>query len=235
MADIELKILSAGAPKTGVVLCAEAFTQKTGIPVAVQFATAPVLREMINSGTSDADIVVAPIPTADAFAESGNTVADAGSVIGSVKAAVTVKNGANEPDLSSAETLKQAILETDSLVYNEASSGQYIATMIEKFGIADEVAAKTIRTKTGSEVMQHLHNSTLTNEIGFGQATEIQVQIDKGLNVKLVGPLPTEVEKVTTYRSALLTRSADNQRAIKLLDFMASEEAREIYLGTGLI
>ena len=235
MADNELKILSAGAPKTGVVLCAEAFTKKTGIPVSVQFATAPVLREMINSGTSDADIVVAPIPTADAFAESGNTVANTGSLIGSVKAAVTVKNGAKEPDLSSAETLKQAILETDSLVYNEASSGQYIATMIEKLGIADEVASKTTRTKTGSEVMQHLHNSTLTNEIGFGQATEIQVQIDKGLNVKLVGPLPTEVEKVTTYQSALLTRSADNQRAIKLLDVMASEEAQEIYRGTGLI
>lgn len=235
MADNELKILSAGAPKTGVARCAETFTRKTGIPVSVQFATAPVLRDMINSGSSDADIVVAPIPAARAFAESGHTVDSTGSIIGSVKAAVTVRNGAKEPDLSSAETLKQAILETDSLVYNEASSGQYIATMIENFGIADEVAGKTTRTKTGAAVMEHLHASSLTNEIGFGQAIEIQVQIDKGLNVKLVGPLPAEVEKVTTYQSGLLTRSANNQSALELLDFMASEEAREIYRGTGLI
>ncbi|NNK94594.1 MAG: substrate-binding domain-containing protein [Desulfobacterales bacterium] len=235
MADNELKILSAGAPKTGVARCAEAFTGKTDVPVSVQFATAPVLRDMIISGTSDADIVIAPIPAAKAFAESGHTVDGTGSIIGSVKAAVTVKNGAKEPDLSSAESLKQAILETDSLVYNEASSGQYIATMIEKFGIADEVAAKTTRTKTGAAVMEHLHASTLTNEIGFGQAIEIQVQIDKGLNVKLVGPLPTDVEKVTTYQSALLSRSKNNQNAIELLDFMASEEAREICRGTGLI
>jgi molybdate transport system substrate-binding protein len=230
----EIKILSAGAPKTGVSRCAETFTQKTDIPVSVQFATAPELRETIGSGTSNADIVVAPVPTAETFAAGGHTVAGSGSIIGSVKAAVTVKNGALEPDLTSAKTLKQAILEADSLVYNKASSGQYIAIMMENLGIAYEVAAKTIRTKTGAAVMEHLHASDLTNEIGFGQATEIQVQIDKGLNVKLVGPLPKELENVTTYQSALLTRSADNQKAKALLDFMASDEGRRICLETGL-
>jgi len=234
MAENDIKILSAGAPKTGVARCAEAFTQKTGIPVSVEFATAPVLREAIGSGNGDADIVIAPIPVAEAFAADGHTVVGSGSIVGSVKAAVTVRNDAIEPDLTSVETLKQAIIETDSLVYNKASSGQYIATMIEKLGIADEVAAKTIRTKTGAAVMEHLHTSDLKNEIGFGQATEIQVQINKGLNVKLVGPLPKEVEKVTTYHSALLTRSADNQIAKDLLEFMASDEGRKICRETGL-
>ena len=234
MTENEIKILSAGAPKTGVARCAEAFTQKTNIPVSVEFATAPVLRDTINSGTSDADIVVAPVPTAEAFAADGHTVDGSGSIIGSVKAAVTIKNGAVEPDLTSAETLKQAIMKADSLVYNEASSGQYIATMMENMGIADQVAAKTTRTKTGAAVMEHLHASDLTNEIGFGQATEIQVQIDKGLNVKLLGPLPKEVEKVTTYQSALLKRSADNPKAKALLDFMASDEGKRICRETGL-
>jgi molybdate transport system substrate-binding protein len=234
LAENEIKILCAGAPKTGVRRCAEAFTQKTGIPVSIEFATEPELRETIGSGTSDADIVVAPVPTAKAFAAEGYTVAGSGSVVGSVKAAVTVRNGAIEPDLTSAETLKQAILETDSLVYNKASSGQYIATMIEKLGIADEVAAKTTRTITGAAVMEHLHASDLTNEIGFGQATEIQVHINKGLNVKLVGTLPKEVEKVTTYQAALLTPSVDNRNAKKLLDLMASDEGRRICRETGL-
>lgn len=235
MSENEIRILSAGAPKTGVRRCAETFSHNTGIPVSVEFATAPVLRDTINSGASDADIVVAPIPAAEAFAAKGYTVEDTGSVIGSAMAAVTVKNGAIEPDLSSAETLKQAILKTDSLVYNVASSGQYIATMMENLGIAAEVAAKTTRTKTGSAVMEHLHSSELMNEIGFGQAIEIQVQIDKGLNVKLVGPLPKEVEKVTTYRSALLSRSTNREKAMELLDFMASDKGRQICRETGLV
>jgi molybdate transport system substrate-binding protein len=234
MEQKEIKILSGGAPKTGVARCAEAFSKKTDIPVSIQFATAPELREAVQSGTSDADIVIAPLPAAESFLAGGYTVAGSGSIIGSVKAAVTIKNGAAEPDLTSAETLKQALLAAESLVYNKASSGQYIATMIEKMGIADEVAARTTRTKTGAAVMEHLHASDLANEIGFGQATEIQVQINKGLNVKLVGPLPKEVENVTTYRSGLLARSADNPEAKALIDFMASDEGRRICRETGL-
>ncbi len=235
MADNEIKILSAGAPKTGVARCAEAFTKKTGIPVVYEFATAPVLKETVGAGECDADIVVAPVAVAEAFEAGGHTVAGSGAIVGSVKAAVTIKNGAMEPDLSTAETLKQAILSADSVVYNEASSGQYIASMIEKMGITEAIAGKVTITKTGSAVMQHLDASSLTNEIGFGQATEIQVQIDKGMNVKLLGTLPQEVEKISTYKSALLTGSAGNQAAKNLLDFMASEEGQQIYKATGLI
>ncbi len=235
MSEKDIKILSAGAPKTGVARCAEAFSEKTGIAVEYEFATAPVLKETVGSGKCTADILVAPVAVAEVFAQDGLVVANSGAVVGSVKAAVTIKNGAIEPDLSSAETLKQAILDADSIVYNEASSGQYIASMIEKMGISDQVAAKTTRTKTGSAVMQHLDASDLTNEIGFGQATEIQVQIDKGCDVKLLGTLPKEVEKISTYASALLTGSAENQAAKDLLDFMASEEGQAICKATGLI
>jgi ABC-type molybdate transport system substrate-binding protein len=83
--------------------------------------------------------------------------------------------------------------------------------------------------------MEHLDASDLTNEIGFGQATEIQVQINKGLKVKLLGTLPKDVEKISTYASALLAGSADNQAANDFLDFMASDEGQEICKATGLI
>ncbi len=234
MAGKVLKVLSAGAPKTAVSRCAQAYTEKTGIEVGIEFATAPVLRESISNGTAKVEVVIAPVATVEAFDTAGHTVPDSGTVIGSVKAAVTVKNGAVEPDLSSAESLKQAMLDADSLVYNVASSGQYIERMIEKLGIADQVASKTSRTKTGSGVMEHLHASDLNNEIGFGQATEIQVQVDKGLHVKLLGVLPKALENVTTYRPAILSGAADNSDAKAFLQFMASEQGRQICKQTGL-
>jgi molybdate transport system substrate-binding protein len=229
-----LKVLSAGAPKTAVSRCAQAYAEKTGIDVGIEFATAPVLRESISNGTAEVEVVIAPVATVEAFESAGHTVPGSGTVIGSVKAAVTVRNGAVEPDLSSAETLKQAMLDADSLVYNVASSGQYIAQMIEKLGIAEQVAAKTTRTKTGSGVMEHLDASDTQNEIGFGQATEIQVQVDKGLNVKLLGVLPKALENVTTYRSAILSDASENTAAKDFLAFMASEEGQKICRQTGL-
>ncbi|MBT7267830.1 MAG: substrate-binding domain-containing protein [Rhodospirillaceae bacterium] len=235
MASDEIKILSAGAPKSAVAACADAFSEKTGIPIWYEFATAPILKEIVGSGNCEADIVVAPVGASETFAAEDHVIADSGSVLGSVKAAVTIKSGAIEPDLSSAETLKQALLGADSIVYNEASSGQYIHTMIEQMGITDAVTDKVTRTKTGSAVMEHLHASSLMNEIGFGQATEIQVQINKGLDVKLLGTLPKEVEKISTYQSALLVGSEGNQAAKDLLEFIASEEGQRICKTTGLI
>ena len=235
MSETKINILSAGAPKSAVGRCAKAFSKKTGITVNYEFSTAPDLKEIVGAGECKADILVAPVAVAEVCAEEGLVIANSGSIVGSVKAAVMIKNGAMEPDLTSAETLKKAILDTDSIVYNEASSGQYIATMIEKMGIADQVADKTTRTKTGAAVMEHLDASDLTNEIGFGQATEIQVQIDKGLKVKLLGTLPKDVEKISTYASALLAGSADNQAANDFLDFMASDEGQAICKATGLI
>ena len=233
-----LNVLSAGAPKSAVSRCAEAFTEKTGIAVAVEFATAPVLRETIAGGMAAADVVIAPIAVVQAFEDAGHTVAGSGSVIGSVKAAVVIRNGAIEPDLSCAESLTKAMLDADALVYNVASSGQYIARMIDSLGIAEEVAAKTTRTKTGAGVMEHLHGSELNNEIGFAQATEIQVQIDKGLNVKLLGTLPKDLENVTTYRSAILSAASHNARrnadAGDFLAFMASQPGQRICRQTGL-
>ena len=231
----QVKVLSAGAPKTAVAKCADTFANSSGVTVGYEFTTAPVLKETVGSGTCDADIVVAPVAAIAEFAQAGHVVGGTGSILGSVKAAVTIKNGANEPDLSSAENLKQALMAADSIVYNVASSGQYIHSMIEKMGIAEEVADRVVRTKTGAAVMEHLDRSDFTNEIGFGQATAIQVQIDKGLDVKLLGTLPAEVEKISTYGSALLARADHNREAKDLLDFMASGEGRAICKSTGLI
>ena len=234
MTENLLKVLSAGAPKSAISRCAHAFTAKTGVEVAVEFATAPVLRETMAGGMAAADIVIAPVAAAQAFEDAGYTVAGSGSVIGSVKAAVTVRNGALEPDLSSAEALKRAMLDAAGLIYNVASSGQSIAIMIDSLGIAQEVAAKTTRSKTGAGVMEHLHASVLNNEIGFAQSTEIQVQIDKGLNVKLLGSLPKGLEITTTYRSAILAGASGKADAGDFLAFIASDQGQKICREAGV-
>jgi len=234
MSDKGIKILSAGAPKTGVARCAEAFRKNTGIPVSFEFTTTPTLKETINSGSHDVNIVVAPIATIKAFDIAVHTVPESSAVLGSVKTAVTIRKGAVEIDLASKGSLKQALLMAKSIVYNEASSGQHIASIIKDMGIEADIADKVTITKTGAQVMQYLDQSLLDNEFGFSQATEIQVQIDKGCNVKLLGTLPKEVAKVSTYKAALLMWASNNQNAKDLIDFMASKEGQLICRTAGL-
>jgi molybdate transport system substrate-binding protein len=166
-----IRVLSAGAPKTAVSRCAEAFESATGQSVEVTFATAPVLRERVEQGTAEADVVVAPVPGMDGFEQAGQVVPGKRVVIGAVRAGVVVRDGAPEPDISTANSLKAAILMADSIVYNKASSGQYIARMMENFGLTDAIRDKITLVANGAAVMKFLAESRAGNEIGFGQIT----------------------------------------------------------------
>lgn len=228
----EIRVLSAGAVKRGVSALAEAFHRETGHKIAVTFATAPVLRREVEGGAAAADIVIAPHPTIKNLEEKGRTVAGTSAVLGRVKVAVVVRNGAPEPDVSTTEAFKKAILAADSLVYNEASSGLYIEKLMAKLGLADAVKAKTTRVATGGAVMKHLASSDAGIEIGFGQIPEILVYQDEG--VKLVGPLPEEISKTTTYAAGLLAGAGAPEPAKAFIEFMTTPSARQTFIATGV-
>jgi molybdate transport system substrate-binding protein len=190
------------------------------------------MREKVEKGETGADVICAPVPSMKTFEENAQVVKGTPIVAGSVMAGVVVKDGAKVPDISSADSLKQAILDAEGLVYNKASSGIYIEKMMENIGVADQVTDKTTRTPTGSGVMEHLVASSSKNEIGFGQITEIIVF--KGKGSQLVGPLPKELENLTTYASAVLSDAATPDLAQQFVTFVATDVAKAAFEATGV-
>lgn len=228
----EINVLSGGAIKRGIADVAKAFEKEAGCKVNITFATAPVMREKVEKGETGADVICAPVPSMKNFEENAQVVKGTPIVAGSVMAGVVVKDGAQEPDISSAESLKQDILNAEGLVYNKASSGIYIEKMMENLGVAEQVAGKTTRTPTGSGVMEHLIESSSKNEIGFGQMTEIMVFAGRGTH--LVGPLPKELENLTTYASAVLSDAASPDLAQQFVTFVATDTAKTAFEATGV-
>ncbi len=228
----QLRILSAGAVKTGAASRADDFGHQRGLGVEITFATAPKLRQQVESGQGGADVIIAPVAAMEAFEAKGLIVAGSARKIGSVKAAVVVWDGAPMPDISSAEAFKAAILAADSLVYNQASSGLYIEKLMERLGIAPELAAKTKRTPTGGAVMELLAANRNPGEIGFGQITEIRVYDGKGS--KLVGALPADIGNITTYAAGVAAASGHPDKAADLVAHITSDEAREVFFKTGV-
>ena len=234
MSDKGINIISAGAPKLGVKKCSDAFYQQTGIPVHARFATTPEIDKIISTNLCNSDIVIAPSSTILKFERSGHVTKLSGVIFGSVKIAVMVKKGAMVPNISSKVTLERAILNSEKIIFNQASSGQYIKSMVKSMGIYGKISKKTLITTTGAEVIQYLDTSKSSNEIGFGQATEVQLKINEGLGIQFVGILPKEVEHISIYKTALLVSSANREEAYELLNFMSSEEAKSICFSTGL-
>jgi molybdate transport system substrate-binding protein len=227
-----LSVLSGGAVQRGLESTAEIFQKQTGHEIVITFATAPAIQRKIENEENSPDVVIAPVAAMEDFAKGGRIVAGSSAVIGSVKAGVVIRQGAPAPDISSAESFKQEILASQSLVYNEGSSGIFVDKLLEQLGVAEQVKAKTTRYPDAEGVMKHLVNSRTDNEIGFGQITAILMRSDQG--VKLVGPLPKEIENITTYAAGVSAKTHAPDLAQRFVRFMTTPTAREAFKAAGV-
>ena len=92
--------------------------------------------------------------------------------VGDVEAGVVVRVGADFPDISSREAVRESILKAERILYNDAISGQYIEKMIVSLGIADQIGDRTERLPSAARLMERIGKGQ-GKEIGFGQIPAI--------------------------------------------------------------
>jgi molybdate transport system substrate-binding protein len=228
-AATEITVLSGGAIEPGLTPAVEAFHKKTGHTVKVTFNTAPQILKRVGGGETW-DVVIAPPSAIEEFAKSGKVGVERVSV-GRVGLGVVVRPGAAVPDISSAESLKRSILDADSLVFNRASTGLYFEGLLRKMGIYEQVVGKTTRYADGASVMEHVLKGK-GKELGFGAITEILLQRDKGL--RMVGPLPAEVQNYTSYTASPMTGKVNTDVARELVHYLGSPAGKAIFGAAGV-
>jgi molybdate transport system substrate-binding protein len=225
----ELQVLSAGAIEPGLKAAVAAFEKQTGHTVRITFNTAPELRKRME-GNPAFDVVIAPPAVINDFAGSGKLLPARGPV-GRVGMGVTVRDGAPAPDISSADALKRAVLEAESLVFNRASTGLYLEGLLKKMDVYAQVEGKTTRYPDGAAVMEHVIKGK-GREIGFGAITEILLYQGKGL--RLVGPVPAEVQNYTSYTAAPLASGTQAALAQQLVVFLSGPVGKPLFVAAGV-
>jgi molybdate transport system substrate-binding protein len=232
MAD-DLKVLSAGAMQRGLIAVAAKFKAQSGKPVQIRYATAPELKKIFAEGGAPADVILAPNPTLAELAAAGKIAADTQKEIGGVGSAVLIRLDAPVPDISSLAAFKRSLTEADALVYNRASSGVYIDSMLKKIGVFDQVQSKIVRVDDGEAVTMRIKQGH-GKEIGFGGYTDVLHNQDAG-DIKLVGPIPEEVQNYTIYSSALIAAAASPAPAKAFLAYLATPEGQAIFTASGVV
>jgi molybdate transport system substrate-binding protein len=158
-------------------------------------------------------------------------LADGQVVLGKVGVGVTVRKDAPAPNIASTDDLKATLLAADTLVYNTASTGLYLERLFERLGIAEQLKPKTTRHANGEAVMLHVINGT-GRQIGFGAITEIKLFEAKGL--RLVGPLPADVQNFTSYGAALMANAPQAEAAKAFITYLATPEAKQAFNAAGI-
>jgi molybdate transport system substrate-binding protein len=226
----EAAVLSAGAVEPGLRAALALYEKETGRKVPVTFNTAPQVRERLEKKGEKFDVVIVPPAVMDAFAEAGRVEPER-VMLGRVGQGIAVRPDAPLPDISTVEAMKRALLEAESVVFNRATGGQYIESMLRKIGVYDQIESKTTRYASAQLVMEHLLKGK-GREIGFAPMTEIMMYKDKGL--RFVGPLPAEVQQANAYVASPMRGAANAQAAATLVKFLGTPAAKAALAAGGV-
>jgi molybdate transport system substrate-binding protein len=224
----EVKVISPSAMHSSLDALVEAYRKQSSDEIKLAFETAPALPKRLAAGEV-ADIIIVPPAAMEKVIEMGRAAAAGRFELGRV--GVAVRADAPVPDISSTEALKRAVLDAESVAYNRASSGLYVERLMEKLGLAEQIKTKTVRHRDAQESFTHLLNGK-GREIGFGGLTEIVRWRDKGL--RLVGPLPPDIQNYTVYAAALAADPPNPDGARAFFKFLASPAAKVILKAQGV-
>jgi molybdate transport system substrate-binding protein len=227
-----IKVLSAGAVKRGVSRVVSEFERSTGNRASVEFATGPEVRRRLAAGER-ADVIVAPSGVMNDLARQGMILVDSRSFVGRSRMGIVVHAGAPLPDVSSTEAFKRLLLGASAVAYNQASSGLYAARLIEQLGLKKDLGSRTVVVDTGAAIMEYVAGHPPA-AVGLAQISEIMVMIDRGCAVKLAGPLPDEIQNVTSYDVAVSAQSEAADAARALARALGSPQAKEVFAETGI-
>jgi molybdate transport system substrate-binding protein len=220
----QIKILSGGALRTLMVDVVPLFEAASGVKVAIEFRLTSVLQKEIEAGAMF-DLALLPRPELEELARLGRIAAGIADVTRST-VGLAVRAGAPRPDIATVAALKRALLEAQSIAYSDGPSGAYIAELLKRLGIADEMRPKS--TLTGRPVAELVAAGEA--ELGLQQI----VAILPVPGAELVGPLPAELQNVIVY-AAGLSASANNAPAARdLIAFMARPEAVGLIRAKGM-
>jgi len=133
--------------------------------------------------------------------------------------AIAVAAGAPRPDIASEAAVRSAVLHARKIGYSTGPSGTYLAGLFERWGIAETIAPRLVQAPPGVAVGTLLARGDV--ELGFQQLSELM----DVPGVDVIGPLPPEVQVVTTFSGAICASSKRPEAVRALLSFLASSAA----------
>jgi molybdate transport system substrate-binding protein len=212
----DVKVLSAGAMRGVILAVLPEFEKETGHKVAVDGDTAGGLVRRISGGEM-VDVVVIPRPGLDQLAASGKIAGGTRINLARVGVGVVVKAGAPKPDVGTVESFKRVLLDAKSIAYMDpasgASSGIYVASLIDRLGLAAALQPKTKLIRGSSVALSVAHGEA---ELGLHQISEILGVA----GAELVGPLPREIQNFTVYAAAVGTKPQSAAAALAFVTFL---------------
>jgi molybdate transport system substrate-binding protein len=219
-----IKVMASAAFREAYLELVPQFERASGHKVTTLWVPSVQMMSRLKGGET-VDVVILSAASLDELIQAGiigDRVDLAKSGVG-----VAVRAGAAKPNISSGEALKRAVLAARSVVYSTGPSGIYLAGLFQRMGIAEQVKTKLKQVQgepAGAVVARG------EAELGFEQVSEL-LPVP---GIDLVGPLPPDVQQITTFSAGLHVKAKELDAAKALVKFLTAPAAAPLIRSKGM-
>jgi molybdate transport system substrate-binding protein len=225
----EINVIAAGAVRGIIGGMIDDYAKQTGLKFNFTVGPTGQLRDALASG-KPVDLVIVAAPLMDQMEKAGRIAPGSRLDLGRVDLGVVVRAGTPEPDISTAEAVKTALLKAKIIAYTDPKLGgtsvEHLMKIADGFGIKDQIVVKGLIATGGNDAAAKVADGKA--DIAIVPITDIHAK-----DAKLVGPLPAPIQHSTIYAAAIPVSSTDPAAARAFVAAMTAPSMHERWVKAG--
>lgn len=216
--------------RVAVATLSRQFAAESGGAPDIVFEPMGALQARLAAGET-ADVLILATPAIDALAKAGALIPGSWVDVAHAPIGVAIRDGAPAPDIATAEGFKAALVAARAIALSDpavgGSAGIYLRDLFGRIGLADLIAAKTVRQKSGVAA---------ADAVGRGEADLAMTFIPEllqGTGVRILGPLPRPHGHATAYAAGVSGSTTCLDAAHAFVAALTTPEARPVWVAAG--
>jgi molybdate transport system substrate-binding protein len=224
----QIQVLCSNGLRAVLDEVAPQFERATGHRLAISYSVAAELKKRIEAGELF-DVAILTPPVIEQLITQARLLATTRTAVARSGMGIAVRRGANKPDVGTVETLKAALLTSQSIAFAKGGAGGlFFVALVDRLGLSDQLTPKFRPTVTGVDVSRAV--ATGDADLGIQPLSEI-LSLP---GVDLAGSFPATVQDYAVMVAAVGSASpqADGGRA--LIGFLMSSAVDPVIAARGM-